>query len=108
MNQNGSVTTDPSQDKKTPFGRTQWRLVMVAFIVVGVIAGTLSPLAAVAVLVVAVGFASYAWRRVRPPSGTGMGMLSTNCEDCGSLLRGQMGLPARTCPNCGHRQSWAN
>jgi hypothetical protein len=106
MNENGDVVPDPPQEK-TPFGQIPWRLIMVVFVVVGVIAATLSPIAGVAVLVVAAALAGFAWRRLRPPSGTGMGMLSTNCENCGSLLRAQMGLPARTCPSCAHRQSWA-
>jgi hypothetical protein len=93
--------------KKVSLSRTWWSSIMVAFIVVAVIAASLSPYALVVVLVVALIFAGLAYLRLRPSNGTGMGMLSTNCENCGSLLRGTMGLPSRKCPNCGHVQSWA-
>jgi hypothetical protein len=106
MNENGNTMTGPAP-KKAPLGRTSWSLIMVAIIVVGVIAATLSAFAGVAVLVVALILAGLTYRRLHPSNGTGMGMFSTNCENCGSLLRGTAGLPSRKCPTCGHVQSWA-
>jgi hypothetical protein len=97
--------TDPSP-KKAPIGRTLLSLIMVAFIVVGVIAATLSPYAGFAVLVVALLLGGLTFRRLHP-NGAGMGMLSRNCEHCGSSLRTSLGLPLRKCPSCGHVQSWA-
>jgi hypothetical protein len=80
---------------------------MMAFIVAVVIAGDWSIFAGLVVLIAAVIFALVAYVQHRPSSGTGLGMFSTNCENCGSFLRSAMGLPSRKCPNCGHVQSWA-
>jgi hypothetical protein len=101
----GDAMTDPAP-KKAPPGRTMLMFILMAFVVVGVIAATLSPYAGIAVLVVALVLGGLAFRRLHP-SGTGMGILSTNCESCGSSLRSLAGLPTRKCPTCGHVQSWA-
>ncbi len=79
---------------------------MVAFIVVAVVSAGATPWAPVIVLVIAVLGAAFLWNRYRPKSGTRLGILSTNCEECGSLLRGVMGFSQKTCPQCGHVQSW--
>jgi hypothetical protein len=74
--------------------------------VVGVILASLSELAAFAVIVVALVILGVVWVRHRAQSGAGMGILSTNCSNCGGLLGFKMGLPSRVCPTCGQHQSW--
>ncbi len=81
--------------------------IMLAVIVVGVIVATESPLLGVLFLVVLVIVGAILWSRLRPKSGTGMGILSSNCEKCGAMLQGAFGLPSKTCSECGHSQSWA-
>jgi len=76
------------------------------FIVVGVILASLSEYIAFAVIFFALVFLGVMWVRHRAKSGTGMGILSTNCDGCGGLLGNKMGLPSRVCPSCGHHQSW--
>jgi hypothetical protein len=81
--------------------------IMLAVIVVGVIVATESPLLGVLFLIVMVICGAALWIRRRPKSGTGVGILSSNCEKCGALLQGAFGLPAKTCSECSHTQSWA-
>jgi hypothetical protein len=100
------VTGDPAEKK--PINRMSLSFIMVAFIVVAVVAAGTAPWAPVVVLVIAVLGAAFLWNRFRPHSGTGMGILSTNCEKCGGLLRGVMGFSQKTCPQCGHVQSWGH
>ncbi len=99
------MTSDPPV-KRSPGGRSL-SFIMVAVIVVGVIVTTESPLFGVLFLVVIMIAGAVLWNRLRPKSGTGMGILSSNCEKCGALLQGAFGLPAKTCSECGHSQSWA-
>jgi hypothetical protein len=96
--------SDPPPKKALP--GSAWPWIMVAFIVVGVILASLSKFAAFAVIVVALVLLGVTWIRHRSKSGTGMGILSTNCDNCGGLLGYKMGLPSRVCPSCGHHQSW--
>jgi hypothetical protein len=83
-----------------------WPWILVAIIVVGVILASLSKFAAYAVIVVALVLLGVTWIRHRSKSGTGMGILSTNCDSCGGLLGYKVGFPSRVCPSCGHHQSW--
>ncbi len=46
---------------------------------------------------------AFLWSRPR----SGRGSISTRCENCESSLQAMAGLPRSTCPECGHRQSWA-
>lgn len=92
--------------QKAPLGRTMLTLMLMAFVLVTVIVSTFSPYAGFAMLLIALVFGGLTFRRFHP-NGTGMGWLSTNCESCGSSLRTSFGLPMRTCPTCGHVQSWA-
>ena len=98
--------TSPPSGKRPPSRRTM-SFIMLAVIVVGVIVATESPLLGVLFLVVLVIVGAILWSRLRPKSGTGMGILSSNCEKCGALLQGAFGLPSKTCSECGHSQSWA-
>jgi hypothetical protein len=91
---------------KNGLSGTAWPWILVGFIVVGVILASLSKYAAYAVIVVALVLLAVTWLRHRSASGTGMGILSTNCDSCGGLLGYKMGLPSRVCPDCGHHQSW--
>ncbi|MGC2486255.1 MAG: hypothetical protein WA359_08430 [Acidimicrobiales bacterium] len=99
------MTTDPP-DRRT-LSRRSLSFIMLAFIVVGVIVTTESPLLGVLFLVAMVLLGAVAWNRLRPKSGTGLGILSSNCEKCGALLQGAFGLPTKSCSECGHAQSWA-
>jgi hypothetical protein len=99
------MTSDPPV-KRAP-SRRSLSFIMLAIIVVGVIVATESPLLGVVFLIVMVIVGAILWSRLRPKSGTGMGILSSNCEQCGALLQGAFGLPARKCSECGHSQSWA-
>ncbi|HTT59410.1 MAG TPA: hypothetical protein VMF33_05130 [Acidimicrobiales bacterium] len=91
--------------KRSP-SRTSLSFLMVAFVVAAVISTGASPWGPIIVLICALLCAAVLWRRLRPKSGTGLGILSTNCEKCGSLLRGVMGFSQKSCPQCGHVQSW--
>jgi hypothetical protein len=104
MDHNGGTMTDPRPNKTLPGSSWQWTLV--AILVVGVIVASLSTLAAIAVIIVALAILGATWLRHRSPTGTGMGIFSTNCDSCGGLLGYRMGLPSRVCPSCGHHQSW--
>jgi ABC-type multidrug transport system permease subunit len=104
MDNNGWTMTDPQPHKPLP--GSSWPWILVAIIVVGVILASLSKFAAVAVIIVALVLLGVTWLRRRSPTGTGMGILSTNCDKCGGLLGYKMGLPSRVCPSCGHHQSW--
>jgi hypothetical protein len=87
--------------------RRSLSFIMLAVIVVGVIVTTESPLLGVLFLAVMAISGAVLWNRLRPKSGTGLGMFSSNCEKCGALLQGAFGLPTKTCSECGHSQSWA-
>jgi hypothetical protein len=96
--------TDPLPKKVLP--GSAWPWILMAFIVVGVILASLSEYVAFAVIFFALVGLGVTWVRYRAKSGTGMGILSTNCDSCGGLLGNKMGLPSRVCPTCGHHQSW--
>lgn len=103
MDHNGYTMATPPPKQALP---GSWPWILVAIIVVGVILASLSKYAAIAVIVVALVLLGITWLRHRSTSGTGMGILSTNCDSCGGLLGYKMGLPSRVCPSCGHHQSW--
>jgi hypothetical protein len=57
--------------------------------------------------IVAVGAASALYLIVRNRPTTGLYSISTDCSSCGAALPQRAGLPASTCPTCGHRQPGA-
>lgn len=58
-------------------------------------------------VVALIGTVSAMYLIVRNRPRTGLYSISTDCAKCGAALPERVGLPARTCPNCGQTQPWA-
>ncbi len=85
--------------------RNTMSLMLIVYALIVLIAYNWEPILGTIVLVLGVSSGVVIIVRNRPKSGPLS--FSTECQKCGAPLRSHAGLPERTCPSCGHQQSWA-